>query len=348
MLSDGLAKIQVYVRQDSLPALDFQIFKLLDFGDWIGVSGRLFRTKTNELTIWASRLHFLAKCLLPLPEKWHGLTDVEIRYRQRYLDLIVNPDSRRVFETRSRVVAAIREFMTARGYLEVETPMMQPIAGGALARPFVTHHNTLDMELFLRIAPELYLKRLTVGGIERVFEINRNFRNEGISTQHNPEFTMMEFYEAYADYQALMTMTEELLGDRGAAGPSAPTSSRSASTRSRWRRRSRACRCARAPARRRRDGCGARSATPTCGRATRPRPSRRARRRGQAGRRRRHDRDGASSRRSARSSSCSRPSSTTFRPRCRRCRSRSRTIPTRSSGSSCTSAASRSPTPSAS
>ena len=211
VLSDGRAKIQVYIRQDSIPALDFTIFKLLDFGDWVGVEGRLFRTKTNELTIWASRLHFLSKCLLPLPEKWHGLTDVETRYRQRYLDLIVNPDSRRVFETRSRVVAAIREFMTARGYLEVETPMMQPIAGGAIARPFTTHHNTLDMDLFLRIAPELYLKRLTVGGMERVFEINRNFRNEGISTQHNPEFTMMEFYEAYADYQALMTMTEALI-----------------------------------------------------------------------------------------------------------------------------------------
>jgi lysyl-tRNA synthetase class 2 len=211
VISDGRSKIQVYVRQDSLPPLDFQIFKLLDFGDWIGVEGRLFRTKTNELTIWASRLQFLAKCLLPLPEKWHGLTDVEIRYRQRYLDLIVNPDARFVFETRSRVVAAIRAFMTSRGYLEVETPMMQPIAGGALARPFVTHHNALDMELFLRIAPELYLKRLVVGGLERVFEINRNFRNEGISTQHNPEFTMMEFYEAYADYQALMTLTEELM-----------------------------------------------------------------------------------------------------------------------------------------
>ena len=212
-ISDGSARIQIYIRQDSLPPLDFDIFKLLDFGDWIGVEGRLFRTKTNELTIWASRLHFLAKCLLPLPEKWHGLTDVEIRYRQRYLDLVVNPDSRRVFETRSRVVSAIREFMTARGYLEVETPMMQPIAGGALARPFVTHHNTLDMELYLRVAPELYLKRLMVGGLEKVFEINRNFRNEGISTQHNPEFTMMEFYEAYSDYQALMTMTEELFGD---------------------------------------------------------------------------------------------------------------------------------------
>jgi len=210
-ISDGRARIQIYIRQDALPPLDFQIFKLLDLGDWVGVEGRLFRTKTHELTIWASRLSFLSKCLLPLPEKWHGLTDVEIRYRQRYLDLIVNPDSRRVFETRSRLVAAIREFMTARGYLEVETPMMQPIAGGALARPFETHHNALDMDLYLRIAPELYLKRLTVGGLEKVFEINRNFRNEGISTQHNPEFTMMEFYEAYADYQALMTMTEELV-----------------------------------------------------------------------------------------------------------------------------------------
>jgi lysyl-tRNA synthetase class 2 len=212
VVSDGLSKIQMYIRQDALPPLDFQIFKLLDLGDWIGVEGRVFRTKTNELTIWASRLHFLSKCLLPLPEKWHGLTDVEIRYRQRYLDLVVNPESRGVFETRSRVVAAIRAFMDERGYLEVETPMMQPIAGGALARPFVTHHNTLDMDLYLRVAPELYLKRLVVGGMERVFEINRNFRNEGISTQHNPEFTMMEFYETYADYQALMTMTEELLG----------------------------------------------------------------------------------------------------------------------------------------
>jgi lysyl-tRNA synthetase class 2 len=211
VLSDGHAKIQAYLRQDSMPELDFKIYKLLDFGDWVGVEGRLFRTKTNEFTIWASRLHFLSKCLLPLPEKWHGLTDVEIRYRQRYLDLIVNPDSRRVFETRSRVITAIREFMTRRGYLEVETPMMQPIAGGAIARPFVTHHNALDMDLYLRIAPELYLKRLTVGGLEKVFEINRNFRNEGISTQHNPEFTMMEFYEAYADYQALMRMTEEMI-----------------------------------------------------------------------------------------------------------------------------------------
>src|SRR4051812_33841203 len=211
VLSDGQAKIQVYVRQDALPELDFKIYRLLDFGDWVGVEGRLFRTRTNEFTIWASRLHFLSKCLLPLPVKWHGLTDIEIRYRQRYLDLIVNPESRQVFETRSRIISALRDFMTGRGYLEVETPMMQPIAGGAIARPFVTHHNALDMELFLRIAPELYLKRLTVGGLEKVFEINRNFRNEGISTQHNPEFTMMEFYEAYADYHALMRMTEAMI-----------------------------------------------------------------------------------------------------------------------------------------
>jgi lysyl-tRNA synthetase class 2 len=212
-ISDGKSRIQVYVRQDSMPELDFRVFKLLDFGDWVGVEGRLFRTKTNELTIWSASLTFLAKCLLPLPEKWHGLQDVETRYRQRYLDLIVNPDSRRVFEVRSRVVTAIREFLIARGFLEVETPMMQPIAGGALARPFITHHNTLDMRLFMRIAPELYLKRLTVGGIERVFEINRNFRNEGISTQHNPEFTMLEFYWTYADYQDLMTLTETMLSE---------------------------------------------------------------------------------------------------------------------------------------
>ena len=213
VLSDGKARIQVYIRQDALSERDFRIFKLLDFGDWVGVEGRLFRTKTKELTIWASKLEFLAKCLLPLPEKWHGLTDVEIRYRQRYLDLIVNSDARRVFETRSRVVTAVREFLIARGFLEVETPMMQSIAGGALARPFVTHHNALDIPLYMRVAPELYLKRLTVGGVERVFEINRNFRNEGISTQHNPEFTMLEFYWAYADYTDLMPLTEQLLAE---------------------------------------------------------------------------------------------------------------------------------------
>jgi lysyl-tRNA synthetase class 2 len=211
VISDGDERIQVYIRKDAVPERDFETFRLLDFGDFVGVEGRLFRTKTNELTIWASRLEFLAKCFHPLPEKWHGLTDIEIRYRQRYLDLIVNPESRRVFEVRSLVLGAIRRFLNARGYLEVETPMMQPIAGGALARPFVTHHNVLEMQLFLRIAPELYLKRLTVGGFERVYEINRNFRNEGISTQHNPEFTMLEFYQAYSDYQELMGMTEEML-----------------------------------------------------------------------------------------------------------------------------------------
>ena len=211
VMSDGRARIQAYIRQDTLGQREFEIFKLLDLGDWVGVEGPLFRTKTNELTVNAQRLDFLAKCLLPLPEKWHGLQDIEIRYRQRYLDLIVNPDSRHVFEVRSRVITAIREFLIARAFLEVETPMMQPIPGGALARPFVTHHNTLDMRLFMRIAPELYLKRLTVGGVEKVFEINRNFRNEGISTQHNPEFTMLEFYWAYADYNDLMTFTEEML-----------------------------------------------------------------------------------------------------------------------------------------
>jgi len=211
VLSDGRSRLQIYVRQDALTANEFALSKLLDFGDVVGVAGHLFRTKTNELSIWASSLTFLAKCFLPLPEKWHGLQDVETRYRQRYLDLIVNPDVRRVFELRSRTVSAIREVLTSRGFLEVETPMMQPIAGGALARPFVTHHNALDIKLYLRIAPELYLKRLVVGGIERVFEINRNFRNEGISTQHNPEFTMLEFYWAYVEYQTLMAFTEELL-----------------------------------------------------------------------------------------------------------------------------------------
>jgi lysyl-tRNA synthetase class 2 len=211
VLSDGRSRIQAYLRQDALSERDFAVSKLLDYGDYIGVAGHLFRTKTNELSIWASRLEFLAKCFIPLPEKWHGLQDVEIRYRQRYLDLVVNPDVRRVFEIRSRTIAAIREFLVGRGFLEVETPMMQPIAGGALARPFVTHHNALDMTLYLRVAPELYLKRLVVGGVERVFEINRNFRNEGIGYRWNPEFTMLEFYWAYADYHDLMELSEELL-----------------------------------------------------------------------------------------------------------------------------------------
>ena len=211
VISDGRSRVQVYVRQDSVSERDFAIATHLDFGDQVGVEGKLFRTKTDEFSIWAGRVEFLAKCYLPLPEKWHGLQDVETRYRQRYLDLIVNPDSRRVFETRSHMIKAIRDFYTGRGFLEVETPMLQPIAGGALARPFKTHHNALDMPLYMRVAPELYLKRLVVGGMERVFEINRNFRNEGVSTQHNPEFTMLESYEAYADYDDVMQMIEALI-----------------------------------------------------------------------------------------------------------------------------------------
>ncbi|MXZ72515.1 MAG: lysine--tRNA ligase [Acidobacteria bacterium] len=211
VLSDGATRLQAYVRKDALSERDFALFRLLDVGDHVATAGRLFRTRTHELTIWSERIVFLAKCLEPMPEKWHGLTDVETRYRQRYLDLVVNPESRRAFETRSRILAAIRRFLDARGYLEVETPMMQPIAGGALARPFVTHHNALDLPLYLRVAPELYLKRLVVGGMERVYEINRNFRNEGISTRHNPEFTMLEFYEAYSHYEALMELTESLI-----------------------------------------------------------------------------------------------------------------------------------------
>ncbi len=211
VLSDGRRTVQVYVRQDAVSARDFATFRLLDFGDQIGVAGRLFRTRTDEFSIWAAEVVFLAKCFLPLPEKWHGLQDVETRYRQRYLDLIVNPESRAVFETRARTVQALRRFLDDQGFLEVETPMMQPVAGGALARPFVTHHNALDMKLYMRIAPELYLKRLVVGGMDRVYEINRNFRNEGISTQHNPEFTMLEFYQAYVDYQHLMRLTEAML-----------------------------------------------------------------------------------------------------------------------------------------
>tara|TARA_B100001179_G_C18576252_1_gene397678 strand:- start:116 stop:1627 length:1512 start_codon:yes stop_codon:yes gene_type:complete len=211
VLSDGGEQLQVYIRKDALSEREFEIFKVLDVGDIVGITGHLFRTRTDELTVWASQLIFLAKCFQPLPEKWHGLTDVEIRYRQRYLDLIMNRVSRDVFEVRSRVLSFVRQFLDSRGYLEVETPMMQPIAGGALARPFKTHHNALDLALYLRIAPELYLKRLVVGGINRVYEINRNFRNEGISTHHNPEFTMLEFYEAYSDYESLMVMTEEML-----------------------------------------------------------------------------------------------------------------------------------------
>ncbi|MHB8502487.1 MAG: lysine--tRNA ligase [Candidatus Acidiferrales bacterium] len=203
-------RIQIYIKKDIVGERGFALFHLLDLGDLIGVRGHLFRTKTNELSIWVEELTFLAKALLPLPEKWHGLTDVELRYRQRYLDLIANDKSRQVFVARARIIQELRRFFDERGYIEVETPMMHPIPGGAAARPFVTHHNTLDIDLYLRIAPELYLKRLTVGGFDRVYEINRNFRNEGISTQHNPEFTMLEFYEAYSNYRDLMEMNEEL------------------------------------------------------------------------------------------------------------------------------------------
>ena len=210
-IQDRTGRLQAYFHRGQMIPRSLEIFQRMDIGDIIGVRGKLFRTKTGELTLLAEDLELLAKSLHPLPEKWHGLTDQETRYRQRYLDLIVTPQSREIFITRSRTIAFLRNFLTSRGFLEVETPMMQPIAGGALARPFKTHHNTLDMDLYLRVAPELYLKRLLVGGFERVFEINRNFRNEGISTQHNPEFTMLEFYQAYATYEDLMGITENMI-----------------------------------------------------------------------------------------------------------------------------------------
>ena len=209
-LSDGEGQLQAYAKKDQLPERDFQLYKLLDIGDFIGVEGTLFRTRTGELTVLAGELMFLAKCFLPLPEKWHGLKDVEIRYRQRYVDLVVNREVRDVFVKRSTIVRELRRFLDDRGYLEVETPILHPIAGGALAKPFRTHHNALDMPLFLRIAPELYLKRLIVGGLNRVYDLNRIFRNEGISTRHNPEFTMLEFYQAYSNYTELMDLTEEM------------------------------------------------------------------------------------------------------------------------------------------
>jgi lysyl-tRNA synthetase, class II len=210
-MQDRKGRIQLYVKKEAIGEESFSNFQSLDIGDIIGAIGYPFRTKTGELSLHVTSIRLLTKSLLPMPEKYHGLTDVETRYRQRYVDLIVNPEVRDVFVMRSRVIALIREFMTARDFLEVETPMMQPIPGGATARPFITYHNTLDMQLYLRIAPELYLKRLIVGGLERVFEINRNFRNEGISVRHNPEFTMMEFYQAYASYEDLMEFTEELI-----------------------------------------------------------------------------------------------------------------------------------------
>jgi lysyl-tRNA synthetase, class II len=210
-LQQGGERLQIYVRLDAVGEQGFQLYKLLDLGDHIGVAGYVFRTRTGELTVHVDTITFLAKAMLALPEKYHGLADVELRYRQRYVDLFMNLDVRAVFVKRAQVLKAIRNFFDQRGYLEVETPMMQPIAGGAAARPFRTHHNALDLSLFLRIAPELYLKRLVVGGLDRVYEINRNFRNEGVSTQHNPEFTMLEFYQAYANYHDLMELTEELI-----------------------------------------------------------------------------------------------------------------------------------------
>jgi lysyl-tRNA synthetase class 2 len=211
VLQDGSDRLQVYLKKDLLSEQAYIVTEQLDLGDWIGVTGILFRTKTNEFTVEAHQLTFLSKALRPLPEKWHGLTDVETRYRQRYVDLIANPQVHQIFAARSRIIAGIRAFLIERGFLEVETPMMHPIPGGATAKPFVTHHNALGVDLYLRIAPELYLKRLIVGGFPRVFEINRNFRNEGISTIHNPEFTMLEFYVSYADYHDLITLTEEMI-----------------------------------------------------------------------------------------------------------------------------------------
>jgi len=209
-IQDRRGRLQIYARKDKIGDDAYGLFQTFDIGDLVGVSGHLFRTKTKELTVEASGLRLLTKCLRPLPEKWHGLADVEARYRQRYVDLMVNPEVRDVFEKRSRIVRLVRRFFEERDFLEVETPMMQSIPGGAAAKPFITHHNALDLELYLRVAPELFLKRLLVGGFERVFELNRNFRNEGISVRHNPEFTMVEFYQAYATFEDLIELTEEL------------------------------------------------------------------------------------------------------------------------------------------
>lgn len=209
-IKDNAGKIQAYIRKDKVGDAGYELFKLMDIGDYIGITGSFFKTKTDELTILATEIKLLTKSLRPLPEKWHGLTDVETRYRQRYVDLIVNDDVRDVFITRSKIISFFRNYFNSQGFLEVETPMMQTIPGGATARPFKTYHNALGMDLYLRIAPELFLKRLVVGGLDRVYEINRNFRNEGISVKHNPEFTMIEFYMAYATYEELMLLTEEL------------------------------------------------------------------------------------------------------------------------------------------
>jgi lysyl-tRNA synthetase class 2 len=215
-------RLQVYVRKDAVAEREFELFQFVDIGDVVGAEGYLFRTRTGELSVHVEKLDFLAKTLYSMPEKWHGLEDVETRYRQRYLDLIANPEVRQVFLTRAKIIAAMRRVLNDHGFLEVETPMLQPLYGGAAARPFVTHHNTLDMDLYLRIAPELYLKRLLVGGLERVYEINRNFRNEGISTQHNPEFTMLEFYQAYTDYHGMMDLSEKLLKEAATDATGSP------------------------------------------------------------------------------------------------------------------------------
>jgi lysyl-tRNA synthetase class 2 len=216
-IQQGGKKLQIYVKKDAVGEKGFELYKLLDLGDHVGLSGYLFRTKTGELTVHVEQIEFLSKDLLPLPEKWHGLTDVELRYRQRYVDLVMNPDVREVFLKRTKLVQSVRRTLDGQGFVEVETPMMQPIAGGAVARPFVTHHNTLDMDLYLRIAPELYLKRLVVGGLDRVYEINRNFRNEGLGWRWNPEFTMMEAYQAYTDYQGIMNVTTEIITEAAKA-----------------------------------------------------------------------------------------------------------------------------------
>jgi lysyl-tRNA synthetase, class II len=223
-LQQGGKKLQIYVKKDAVGEKGFELYKLLDLGDHVGVSGYLFRTRTGELSVHVEEITFLSKDLLPLPEKWHGLTDVELRYRQRYVDLVMNPEVREVFLKRTRMVQSMRRTFDSHGFIEVETPMMQPIAGGAVARPFVTHHNTLDMDLYLRIAPELYLKRLVVGGFDRVYEINRNFRNEGLGWRWNPEFTMLEAYQAYTDYQGIMNLTQQAITEAAIAVNGSPKS----------------------------------------------------------------------------------------------------------------------------
>jgi len=223
-IQQGGKKLQIYVKKDAVGEKGFELYKLLDLGDHIGVSGYLFRTRTGELSVHVEEITFLSKDLLPLPEKWHGLTDVELRYRQRYVDLFMNPEVREVFLKRTKMIQSMRRTFDTHGFIEVETPMMQPIAGGAVARPFITHHNTLDMDLYLRIAPELYLKRLVVGGLDRVYEINRNFRNEGLGWRWNPEFTMLEAYQAYTDYEGIMNLTQQAITEAAIAVNGSPKS----------------------------------------------------------------------------------------------------------------------------